>query len=163
MRTQQGFTLIELMIVIAIIGVLASIAIPQFQDYVTRTKVTEGLSLAAAAETAVAATFQSNGALPVTGTNTSYGLPSSGSISGRYVASIIVNAGSGKIVIDYNGNLGAGLPAGMLLTLTPATSPNASIAWACGYSSVTIDGNTVGGPAAGTTVPPKYLPGNCRG
>ncbi|MGA9855337.1 MAG: pilin [Gammaproteobacteria bacterium] len=163
MRTQQGFTLIELMIVIAIIGVLAAIAIPQYQDYVTRTKVSEGLSLADQAKTAVADTFQANGALPVNGSNISYGLPTSGSIAGKYVTSILVNAGSGKIVIAYNGSLGAGLPSGLLLTLTPDTSPEASIAWACGYSSVTINGTTVGGPAAGTTVPTKYLPANCRG
>ncbi|HQU14876.1 MAG TPA: prepilin-type N-terminal cleavage/methylation domain-containing protein, partial [Gammaproteobacteria bacterium] len=63
-RTQQGFTLIELMIVVAIIGILAAIAIPAYQDYTVRAKVTEGLNLADAAKTAVAETFQSDGHMP---------------------------------------------------------------------------------------------------
>jgi type IV pilus assembly protein PilA len=162
MRAQQGFTLIELMIVIAIIGILAAIAIPQYQDYVTRAKVSEGLSLADEAKTAVGETFQSLDRMP-TGGNSSFGLPSPISISGTYVEKISVTPGTGQIVITYNGNLGSGVTAGQQLTLTPATSPQADIAWACGYSSVTINGNTVGGPGAGTNVPSKYLPSNCRG
>jgi len=163
MRAQKGFTLIELMIVIAIIGVLASIAIPQYQDYVIRVKIAEGLSLADAAKTAVASTFQANSMFPIAGTNASYGLATSTSISGTYVASVSVAPVNGKIIITYNGNVGGNVASGNVLTLSPLTSPEAGIAWACGYSSVTINGNTVGGPAAGTTVLAKYLPRNCRG
>jgi type IV pilus assembly protein PilA len=158
---QTGFTLIELMIVIAIIGVLAAIAIPQYQDYVTRSKVSEGLSLADEAKTAVGASFQSLGHMP-TGSNTSFGLPAAASISGTYVKSIAVSGGSGKIVIVYNGNVGGGVILGQQLTLTPKTSLHAVIAWACGYGTVTINGVTFGGPGSGTTVPAKYLPTNCR-
>jgi type IV pilus assembly protein PilA len=161
MRMQTGFTLIELMIVISIIGVLAAIAIPQYQDYVIRSKVTEGLSMAGQAEIAVAEKFQSLGHMPI-GNNSSFDLPSSSSMSGKYVQSIAVTGGSGKITITY-GNLGSGLATGLFLTLTPGTSPEAAIAWACGYSTVTVNGNTVGGPTAGSTVPPKYLPLSCRG
>jgi len=161
-KTEQGFTLIELMIVIAIIGVLASIAIPQYQDYVTRAKISEGLSLADQAKVAVAGSFQSLGRMP-TGNNSSFDLPTPTSISGTYVASVTVTGGSGQIVIVYNGNVSGGVTLGQQLTLTPATSPEAAIAWACGYRSVTINGNTVGGPAAGTNVPARYLPVNCRG
>ena len=164
-KKQRGFTLIELMIVIAIIGVLASIAIPQYQDYVARAKIMEGLSLAQAARTAVAASFQSLGRMPA-GSNTadpnSFNLPAAASFSGKYVSSITVAGGSGVISIVYNGNVGDGVTSGQKLTLTPLTSPQAAIVWACGYASVTADGRTVGGPTAGTTVAAKFLPGTCR-
>jgi len=161
-KAQKGFTLIELMIVIAIIGILAAIAIPQYQDYVTRSKVTEGLNLAAAAKTAVAETFQAKGSLP-TGSNVSYGLPTATSIQGTYVSSVSVAGGTaqgvgGVITITY-GPADAQLNT-KVLTLVPITTVG-GIAWECGYGTVTVDGVTQGGLAA-TTVPAKYLPQNCR-
>ncbi len=85
MKQQKGFTLIELMIVIAIIGILAAIAIPAYQDYTVRSKVSEGLNLAGAAKLAVSETYDTKGYFPAT-TNTSYGLPRAASIAGNYVA-----------------------------------------------------------------------------
>jgi len=162
-KAQKGFTLIELMIVIAIIGILAAIAIPQYQDYVIRSKVTEGLNLADAAKTAVAETFQANGSLPNTAANASYGLPTDTSISGTYVQQVDVAgpgvAGTGGVITITYGAAEAHL-SGMKLMLYPVTA-SGSIAWVCGYGKITVSGNGYG-PYTGTTVASKYLPANCR-
>ncbi len=158
-RKQQGFTLIELMIVVAIIGILAAIAIPAYQDYTVRAKVTEGLSLADAAKTAVSETYQSNGSFPATANNASYGLPAKASISGKYVTSVDVG-NNGKITITYANTVGGNPPVGnKVLTLTPVT-PSGAVAWICGNTTITVAGNSYTG--SGTTVPNKYLPANCR-
>jgi type IV pilus assembly protein PilA len=154
-KTQEGFTLIELMIVIAIIGILAAIAIPQYQDYTIRSKVSEGLSLAAAAKTAVATTYQSNGTMPTT--NAEAGLPKDLSISGKYVKKVDVGA-NGLITITYNA-LGGDATDGKALTITPDTTSKGSLQWICGKGSA-AEGET---NAGGTTIPQKYLPANCRG
>src|SRR4026209_2701492 len=84
----KGFTLIELMIVVAIIGILAAIALPAYQDYTIRTKVSDGLSLAAAAKLAVAETYAATGSLPAD--NQAAGLPAATSITSKYVTSVTV-------------------------------------------------------------------------
>ncbi|MEJ2345034.1 MAG: pilin [Gammaproteobacteria bacterium] len=156
-QTQQGFTLIELMIVVAIIGILAAIAIPAYQDYTVRSKVTEGLSLADSAKTAVAETYQSNGTMPA-GTNASFGLPTNTSIQGKYVSKVDVTGTTGQIVVTYRNVGGSPSVNGKVLTLTPSTV-GGQVTWACGYAAAPVTGGNAG---SGTTVAPKYLPANCR-
>lgn len=149
MEPQKGFTLIELMIVIAIISILAAIAIPAYQDYSVRSRVSEGLNICGSAKLAVSETFNSNGNFPSVD-NLSYGLPAAVSISGTYVTSIQVTAGSGNINITYGNNIGGNPTAnGKTIRLSPDTSTPGTMKWICGGT-------------VATTMPAKYLPANCR-
>jgi len=144
-----------------ITGILAAIAFPEYQVDVTRSKVMEGLNLAAAAETAVEETYQA-GQLPQGNdldSNSSYGLPEASSISGTYVSSVEAAGKSGIITITYNSDaVGAGMNANTnLLILTPFATQN-GIKWLCG-NTTDKSGNITG---TGTTVPNEYLPINCR-
>lgn len=139
-KAQSGFTLIELMIVIAIIGILAAIAIPAYQDYTIRTRVGEAVSLASGAKTAVAEFRNARTAWPADNDETGIATPAS--ISGDYVTSVTVNSG----VITAVVNAASGTSGNFVLS--PIDNVG-SVSWTCNA-------------AAGTTIPQKYLPANCR-
>src|SRR4051812_29484845 len=125
-KIQKGFTLIELMIVVAIIGILAAIAIPAYQDYTIRAQVTEGLNLAGAAKAAVAESFSNTGNPP--GTRTLAGMTATATdTSGKYVVS--VNVVNGRIDITYGNEANRALQpggAGLVLGVTPYETPDLS-------------------------------------
>lgn len=148
-NVQKGFTLIELMIVVAIIAILAAIAIPQYQNYIIRTQVSEGMNLADGAKTAVSEFYNNTGRFP--SKNASAGLPTAASISGKYVVS--VDAGEttpGKIIATFGNEANSKLTAGgAKKVVLSATDQGGSITWNCKSG-------------AGTTVPDAYLPTSCR-
>jgi type IV pilus assembly protein PilA len=141
-RLVHGFTLIELMIVVAIIAILAAIAVPAYQNYLIRTQVSEGMSLAAGAETTVWDFVAINSRFPAG--NVSAGLPSATSINGHYVSQVIVT--NGLITASYGGPQANSLISSDKLVLSPLTS-SGSIMWSC---------------SSQTTVPGQYLPSSCR-
>lgn len=138
-QVQKGFTLIELMIVVAIIGILASIALPAYQDYTKRAHVSEGLSLASGAKTAVAEYYSTNAAWP--SNNASAGLADATDISGTAVKSVTVSTG-GVVTAAFNSKV---VDPGTII-LTP-TDNGGAIAWECTNSGSGMN---------------KYVPSKCR-
>jgi type IV pilus assembly protein PilA len=166
-QVQKGFTLIELMIVVAIIGILAAIAIPAYQDYTIRAKVTEGLNLADSAKTAVAESYQSGDVAGVTASATTWNAAFTPT---KYVTSVIVSGAApfGVITITY----AAITPqiSGKTIVLNPsiagaalATNQSGNIDWGCSSTTdATLLSQALPAPAALGTVKARYVPTACK-
>ena len=157
---QKGFTLIELMIVIAIIGILAAIAIPAYQNYTIRAQVTEGLSLADDFKTAVAEYFQNNGTWPTgfAATPAAGQIPMQGAATGKYVSGISVT--NGNVSIAYNNPATNAKIRPSVLFINAATDNNGDVVWICGSSATPNNVTPVG--LGVTTVPAAFLPTSCH-
>jgi len=142
-QAQQGFTLIELMIVVAIIGVLAAIAIPAYQDYTIRAQVAEGLNLAATAKNAISTYYTDRGDFP--GDNAEAGIAEPDEIVGNYVDRVEIT--NGNIEIQYGNEAHASID-GNHLQITPSTANPGSVTWDC--------------QTVGTEIADKHLPSACR-
>jgi len=138
---QRGFTLIELMIVVAIIAILAAIAIPAYQNYLIRAEVSEGMSLTTAAKESVWEYTSDHGTYPTD--NKQAGVVSATSISGKYVSKVTVT--NGQIIATFNSTASNINIHNATFVLSPITATG-SVIWTCG----------------GSTVQPRYLPSSCR-
>jgi type IV pilus assembly protein PilA len=156
-RIQQGFTLIELMIVVAIIGILAAVALPAYQDYTIRARVSEAVLATSQCRTAVSEIYQTSTAASIGANNWGCG---EGTTTTQYVATVATDA-NGVITVTTSTNTALGLAANSSVDLTPTNASGGAL-------SYTAAGNIqVGGfkcaPGATAGIPAKYLPGSCRG
>ena len=160
-KPSQGFTLIELMIVIAIIGILASLAISAYQTYTVRAQIAEGLSMASGAKVPVADAYMNDGVAPTD--RAAAGMsPNATDTSGSYVSGVEVTGG--RVDITFSGPRAHADIVGQTLSITPYETAGNTLMWRCGAAGVPNGGSLLSGGAdhQGPTVDTRYLPATCR-
>jgi type IV pilus assembly protein PilA len=159
--TNTGFTLIELMIVVAIIGILASLAVSAYQTYTVRAQVTEGLNMAAGAKVPITDAYTNDGIAPA-GRVEAGMAPDATDTSGNYVSAVDIVGG--RVEVTFGGPLAHAAIVGRILTLTPYETPGNTIIWRCGFAPEPAGADLLEGgePHADPTVDRRYLPSTCR-
>jgi type IV pilus assembly protein PilA len=154
-QSHAGFTLIEVMIAVAIVGILSAITIPAYQNYLIRAQVSEGLSMAGSWKAAIVEYYASNGSWP-----SQADLPDNSQSGGMYASNFSVN--TGVIQIVYGGPQANPAINGAILTLVPYTNDNNDIIWRCGLAAAPAGTIAAGATPGGTTLAPQQLPSSCN-